>query len=227
MRHTITSTGRSSVRQKYDEAARTAPDSVVEAATHLLELCRKPTLSPVVSRVLYAIADATAHLNQQAAGHAAGERTNLGVLLRILEEGALGVDAEDPLANARLRWIIDRRRLAHAEGRPLPTRDVEALLGVTRQAVAKARAEGRLVGLPSGSSQYVYPSWQFGESGVLAGLREVRRVLNGGDDPWAFTAFMVSPNARLGAETPLAVLRRGGVKDVVRAAEAHGEHGAA
>jgi len=219
---------RSSARQKYEEAVRTAPDGAVEAATRLLELGRKPTLGPVVSRVLYAVADATTLLNKHAASRAAGERTNLGVLLRILEEAAaLDLGVEDPLANARLRWIVDRRRLAHAEGRPLPTREVEALLGITRQAVAKARAEGRLVGLPSEGGQYVYPSWQFGESGVLAGLREVRRAFPGGDDPWAFTGFMVSPNARLDGETPLAALRRGGMHDVIRAAEVHGEHGAA
>jgi hypothetical protein len=217
-----------SARRDFDEAARAAPDGAVEATTRLLELSRKPTLGPVVSRVLHAVADATTRLSQQTASHAAGERTNLGVLLRILEEvGAFDLEAEDPLANARLRWIIDRRRLAQAAGRPLPTRDVEKLLGITRQAVAKARAEGRLVGLPSGSGQYVYPSWQFGESGVLAGLREVRRALSGGGDPWTFTAFMVSPNARLDSETPLTSLRRGAVQDVIRAAEAYGEHGAA
>jgi len=143
------------------------------------------------------------------------------------EVAALGLEAEDPLANARLRWIVDRRRLVHAEGRPLPTREVEALLGISRQAVAKVRTEGRLVGLPSGGGQYAYPSWQFGESGVLAGLREVRRALSGEDDPWTFTAFIVSPNARLDGETPLAVLRRGELSDVMRAAEAYGEHGAA
>ena len=219
---------RNSALQKCEEAVRTAPDSVVEATTHLLELSQKPTLGPVVSRVLYAVADATTHLNKQVADHAAGERTNIGVLLRILEEAAtLDLETEDPLANARLRWIIDRRRLAHAEGRPLPTREVETLLGITRQAVARARAEGRLVGLPSGSGQYVYPSWQFNEMGVLPGLREVRQALRGGEDPWTFTAFMVSPNARLGDQTPLEILRRGGLKDVIRAAEAHGEHGAA
>jgi hypothetical protein len=215
-------------REKYEEVIRAVPDSTLEAAARILELSRNPSLSPVVSRVLHAVADATTRLSQQAASQAASERTNVGVLLRILEEVAtLGLEPEDPLANARLRWIVDRRRLAHAEGRPLPSREVEALLGISRQAVAKARAEGRLVGLPVGSGQYVYPSWQFGESGVVAGLREVRRVLSGGDDPWTLTAFMVSPNARLDEETPLVVLRRGELSNVLRAAEAFGEHGAA
>lgn len=216
------------VRRKCEEAVRMAPASIVEATARLLELSQKPALSPVVSRALYAVADVTTHLNKQDAENAASERTNIGVLLHILEEAAmLDLEDEDPLASARLRWIIDRRRLAHAEGRPLPAREVEALLGITRQAVAKARAEGRLVGLPSGSGQYVYPSWQFNESGMLPGLREVRQALSGGNDPWTFTAFMVSPNARLGNQTPLNVLRRGSLKDVIRAAEAYGEQGAA
>lgn len=217
-----------SVREKYEEAIHGAPASAVAAATRLLELSQQPTLGAVIARALYAVADATSHLNSKGASHAASERTHLDVLLRLLAESApLGSETDDPLATARLRWIIDRRRLAHAEGHPMAAHDVAALLGITRQAVAKARAEGRLVGLPSAGGQYVYPSWQFGESGVLAGLREVRRALSGGDDPWTFTAFMISSNARLGGETPLTVLRRGDVDEVLRAAHAYGEHGAA
>jgi hypothetical protein len=66
----------------------------------------------------------------------------------------------DPLADARLRWIRDRERLLWAEGQPLKAKEVGELLGVTRQAVARARAEGRLVGLPTGRGTYLYPSWQ-------------------------------------------------------------------
>src|SRR4051812_24705021 len=99
-----------SARAKYEDAIRAAPDSTLEATMRILELSRKSNLGPVVSRVLHAVADATTQLGQQAASHAASERTNMGVLLRVLEEvAALGLEAEDPLANARLRWIVDRR----------------------------------------------------------------------------------------------------------------------
>ena len=66
------------------------------------------------------------------------------------------------------------------------------------------------------------------EGGVSEGpFASLNMGLRGGDDPWTFTAFMVSPNARLDGETPLAVLRRGELNNVMRAVEAHGEHGAA
>jgi hypothetical protein len=97
---------------------------------------------------------------------------------------------------------------------------------VTRQAVARARAEGRLVGLPTARGTYLYPSWQFDRAGVLPGLRAVRGALDGAD-PWTLTAFMVAPNSRLDGETPLVALRRGDIEAAVRAARAYGEHGAA
>jgi hypothetical protein len=124
-----------------------------------------------------------------------------------------------------------------AEGEPLTSEAVEQLLGVTRQAVAKARAEGRLLSLPTGRGTYVYPSWQFGPSGVLQGFRKVREALAaaqgqaaGEEDPWLVAAFMVSSNSRLDDDSPLAVLRRARQEDadaVVRDAAAWGEHSAA
>ena len=228
MPRTLDRTDRDRVtREEYAAVADHAPESAVEAATRLLELSQEPALGPVISRTLHAIAEVTGHLSPKAASHAAAERTHMDVLLRVLQEAPLDSVADAPLVNARLRWIADRRRLAHAEGHPLPGPQVATLLGITRQAIAKARAEGRLVGLPSAGRQYVYPSWQFTESGALAGLREVRQALSGGEDPWTFTAFMVSPNTRLDGETPLAALRHGSVDDVLRAARAYGEHGAA
>jgi hypothetical protein len=41
------------------------------------------------------------------------------------------------------------------------------------------------------------------------------------------TAFLVAPNSRLNGDTPLAMIRRGDVEAVLRAARAYGEHGAA
>lgn len=211
----------------YEAAARAAPSGAVEAAARLLRLSREPVAGVLLARAMTGLADIAGRLDRRALGEAAGEPTNLGALLRVLEHpGAADLLAgDDPLADARLRWIRDRARLLSAEGRPLPSCEVATLLGISRQAVAKARADGRLVGLPTGSRAYVYPAWQFGPGGPLGGLRDVRRAL--GDDPWTLTAFVVAPNSRLDGETPLAALRRGELAAVLGAARAYGEQGAA
>ena len=211
----------------FEAAARGAPPGAADAARRLLALSREPLVGAVLSRSMNALADLAARLDRRGAGEAASERTDLAALLRLLECSASAglLEPIDPLADARLRWIRDRDRLLSAEGRPLQASEVAALLGVTRQAVAKARAEGRLIGLPTGRHAYLYPSWQFDRAGVLSGLRAVREAL-GDDDPWTLTAFMVAPNSRLDGDTPLAALRRGDADAAARAARAYGEHGA-
>jgi hypothetical protein len=216
------------VTRDFEAAARKAPAGAVEAARRLLELSREPVVGAVLSRTMHALVDLAAGLGRREAGEAAGERSDLAALLRLLESSAVAgrLEQVDPLADARLRWIRDRERLLCAEGQPLAAREVGDLLGVTRQAVAKARAAGRLVGLPTGRGTYLYPSWQFDRDGALHGLRAVREALDDAD-PWTLTAFMVAPNSRLDGDTPLAALRRGDVEAAVRAARAYGEHGAA
>jgi hypothetical protein len=175
-----------------------------------------------------ALADLAGRLDRRALGEAASAPSNVATLLRVLEHPAAVelLERDDPLADARLRWIRDRQRLLYAEGRPLTTKEVEALLGVSRQAIAKARTEGRLVGVPTGRGTYAYPSWQFEPGGPLIGLRNLRQAL-GDEDPWTLVAFVVAPNSRLDGDTPLARLRRGELEVVLQAARAYGEHGAA
>jgi hypothetical protein len=222
-----------------DTAARAAPPGAVEAARRLLDLSHEPLAGAALSRAMSALAEIASDLDRRSLGEAAGARSDTAALLRLLEDPAAlsHLQQTDPLADARLRWVRDRERLLHAEGEPLAAAAVEQFLGVTRQAVAKARTEGRLLGLPTGRGTYVYPSWQFGPSGILPGLRATRQALAavdgravGDDDPWLVAAFMVSPTGRLDDESPLAVLRRGRQQDVeavVRAAAAYGEQGAA
>jgi ribosomal protein S21 len=185
-----------------------------------------------LSRALDAFVDLASRADRETLASAAKAPTDVDALVTMLTAPASldRVTVTDPLADARLRWVRDRERLLHAEGQPLGTREVAEILRVSRQAIAKGRASGRLVGVPFGPGRYVYPSWQFGPLGPLRGLRELRRVLDAGDgDAWTLVAFVLAPNSRLDDQTPLSVLRRGQDRDVeavLDAARAYGEHGA-
>ena len=192
-----------------------------------------PQSSGALARALNALVDLASRVDRKTLDAAANAPTDVDALVTMLTAPTSidRVTETDPLADARLRWVRDRQRLLHAEGQPLGTREVAEVLGVSRQAIAKARADGRLVAVPLGPYRYVYPSWQFGPSGPLRGLRELRQVLDAGDgDVWTLIAFVLAPNSRFDDATPLSLLRRGqdhDVEVVLRAARAYGEHGAA
>ncbi|MDI3340090.1 MAG: hypothetical protein QJR03_06115 [Sphaerobacter sp.] len=211
-------------------AARDASPSVVAAILRLLQQVDSPAEGAFVARALNALARLTAALDDATLGEAAGARSDYEVLLDALDApAALAVLREDdPLAAARLRGLQARIRLLAAEGGTLSSTQVADLLGITRQAVDKRRKAGRLIGLATGRRGYAYPLWQFDPErrGVLPGLEAVLAALRA-HDPWMQVAFFLTPDVRLGGETPLAVLRRGDVAAVRRAAEAYGEQGAA
>src|ERR1700704_2557618 len=130
---------------------------------------------------------------------------------------------DDPLAEARLRGIEERKRLLAAEGGTLSGQEVASLLNISRQAVYKRYRAGQLLAVDCGRHGFALPAWQFVPGGVLAGLDEVLVALPD-LDAWMKLAFFLTENAAVGGKTPLSALRRGRVKDVLRAAELQGEH---
>lgn len=212
-----------------DQAARDAPPSVVEATARLLRTGRSPVKAVFLARALNALARLASTVDERALGDASGASSDYAVLVRALESpavvGELGRD--DPLAATRLRGLESKERLLAAEGGVLPAEHVARLLGMTRQGVDKRRKTGRLIGLSRGRRGYAYPLWQFHPAGgTLPGLEEVLAAL-AGYDPWIQASFMLSGDARLQGETPLAELRRGRLAAVLRSARAYGEQGAA
>ena len=83
-----------------------------------------------------------------------------------------------------------------------------------------------MLGLPAGNGAFLYPAWQFDARGPVPGLDTVLAKMTVAS-PWMRAAFFLSGDATLNGETPLAVLRRGDVEAVVRAAAMYGEQGAA
>jgi hypothetical protein len=132
----------------------------------------------------------------------------------------------EPYQEALRRGREAQRELLAAEGGVLSGAAVAELLGLSRQAVDKRRRSGRLIGLTTGRRGIVYPAWQFTERGVLPGLEEVLEDL-AGHDPWMQAIFMLTPDAWLDEQSPLAELKKGHLDRVRVAAQMLGVHGAA
>ena len=204
-----------------------ATDLLHEAAKALEQLV-EPTRQIAATRALRAVTKAIANSPIQALAEAASASTDVEVLVRALQQPDTieTLKSDDPLGPARLRGLREREKLLEVEGGTLSADHVAKHLGITRQAVNKRRQQGALVGLDAGRHGYLYPAWQFVREGTIPDLEPALQTLKG-HDPWMQHIFMVSGNTRLTDRTPLDALRQGLLDDVLTAARALGEHGAA
>lgn len=197
--------------RRLNEAARHAPIDAVEAAAQALgALVRHQERSTFVTWVLRTLVE--------------NEIADLEELLEVLGRPEVLADLRrrDPLAAARLRGLRAKKHLLEAEGGAVSGRELAQALGITRQAVDKRRLAGKLIGIDLGKRGYAYPVWQIGLNGMDAILAELDEV-----DPWTQVLFMLSANNWLNGETPLAMLRRGELDEVLNAARLYGEQTAA
>jgi hypothetical protein len=178
-------------------------------------------------RALRAVARLSQQMGEASLREAVSASSDYGVLLTALESepGLAALSPEDPLAEARLRGIKARTRLLEAEGGTLRAQEVASLLNISRQAAYKRYRAGRLLAVDCGRHGFAFPAWQFVPGGVLPGLEEVLAAL-ADFDSWMKLAFLLEANVATGGKPPLAALRKGQLRDVLRAAELHGEHGA-
>lgn len=129
----------------------------------------------------------------------------------------------DPLLTARLRGTKAKKQMLEIEGEPWSSKDVAQYLDVALNTVSKQRRQGKILGLHCGSRGYVFPSWQFQSHEVLPGMNEVLQVLNNNLVPdWDKLRFFVTSDSLLEDKTPLAYLRSGMVKKVVKTARTYG-----
>jgi hypothetical protein len=129
-------------------------------------------------------------------------------------------------AEALARGTEMSREILRAEGGVITGPEIAQRLGMTPEAVEQKRGRNELFWLdtPDGN---VYPLFQLSGDALLPGIREVLAAFQE-PDPWARVWFMLSGDYRLDGRRPLDVLREGGrISDVVRAANAYGEQGAA
>jgi hypothetical protein len=161
---------------------------------------------------------------------AVGAATDTDVLFRSLEDAAafgaeVNPDTPDPLTAALLRGAERKRAMLRAEGGVLSAQQLAHHLGITPQGVGRKRERNQVFWVDVGDG-YVYPAFQIGASGLLAGVREVLAAFRV-SDPWMRVNFMLTGDRRLDDRRPIDVLRAGAIADVVRAAAAYGEQGAA
>ena len=197
--------------RRLNEAARHAPIDAVEAAAQALGVVvQHQERSAFVTWVLRTLVE--------------NEIADLEELVEVLGQSEVLADMRrrDPLAAARLRGLRAKKQLLEAEGGVVSGRELAQAIGITRQAVDKRRLAGKLIGIDLGKRGYAYPVWQIGLDGMDAVLAELDEM-----DAWTQALFMLSANNWLNGETPLAMLRRGELDEVLNAARLYGEQTAA
>ena len=153
----------------------------------------------------------------------------LARLVGIAFEFTLGAGSsrEDKLARSHVRGLAARQQLVAAEGGSWSSEDVARLLQVSKTAVLKRLAAGRLLAWREERLQAArFPRWQFDEHGhVLAGLEKVLEVLNQDErlDAWGKILFFLQEKPSLDGRRPLDLLREGKLKEVRLAAQAYAE----
>lgn len=138
-----------------------------------------------------------------------------------------GESREDKLKRAHVRGLDARQQLAEAEGGSSSSEEVARLLQISKTAVLKRLAAGRLLAWREERLQAArFPRWQFDKHGhVLNGLAEVLEVLNKDErlDAWGKILFFLQEKPSLGGQRPLDLLREGKLEEVRLAAEAYAE----
>ena len=197
-----------------------APKSTQKAISKIIKTSdNQPLKAAFLTRViegLIEIADSSDLVDITAAN------SNYEVLLAALQtpEALNLLSKNDPLAKAKLRGLTLKQQLIEAEGGCASSEEIAEMLGISRQAINQRRQRGKLIGLPRGKGKYIYPLWQFTDTGkTLVGLETVLKQLSE-VDPWTQITFFLNPNLRLNNKTPLEVLQMGEIEPVVNSATA-------
>ena len=176
----------------------------------------------VMHRSLRSLTVSIAALSARDLKEAASQETDIDVLMEALRR-ALAKNANHA-ALSQLQLTTRMQALLKVEGGSIKVGEVQKILGISRQAIARRREQGKLLALPL-SRTFLFPAWQFSAKGMWPGMEEVLLALRD-LDPWMKLAFLLTSNGRLEGKIPLEELRRNKISDVREAALSFGEQGA-
>jgi len=183
-------------RLKFDEIGRLAAD--------LTELAARPNV------FLKVLSFARTMAAEQGDGGPAAQTLKLvggghGALIDV-EEGTRRLNAVSETAGPE-NW---------AESELLGPEAMVERLGVSRSTLHNWRKDGRVIALRKGLRNHLYPVRQFAGTAPLAGIAEVLTTMADPDEAWE---WLITPNTYTDGEAPLALLERGKVEAVQRAAD--------
>jgi nucleoid DNA-binding protein len=131
--------------------------------------------------------------------------------------------------SARALALLRGKEISEADlkesGGSFTLQDVESLLGISRQAIDKKVQDNALLAIPGPHGRRRYPVVQFTTDGTVPGLQKVLKSLPS-TNGWFRLNFLVTPDAHLGDQRPVDVLKQGHIEPVVTAAKAVGVQGA-
>ncbi len=131
------------------------------------------------------------------------------------------VGRSDPFDFDFERRTLPKRQALVDSGKLLPAAKIWEGLGISRQALNKAVATGRIFTVDVGAAQY-YPAFYLDGDLDRKTLAKVTQLL-GSLPGWTRWQFFTTPKASLGNVTPLKALSRGKVEQVEKAAAAFAE----
>lgn len=211
-------------------ARRAQPEPLEEATGRVRRAATTELRKAVAARSLSAVARFLDTATEEELGRIAAAPSDYLALAEELSypEALEIMQRDDPLAAARTRGFKMMDQLLRAEGGCLNVDAVAKRLRMSRQGVDKRRKAGRLLAVELGRRGYAYPAWQLAERGILPGLEDILVLLSEKAMPsWDVLAFFLNKTDRLEGNSPLEALRKGDLDEVVRAASAYGEQGAA
>ncbi|HEX5832141.1 MAG TPA: hypothetical protein VFY16_14255 [Gemmatimonadaceae bacterium] len=171
------------------------------------------------------LANAPLELLKSAAAAPTGAGS-LATLVGHLPEADPTLADADPEAAALARAADEKRRLIETVP-TLTAAEVARRLNITPSAVRKARGERRMLAVELGAEQR-YPLFQFAESQVRPGVREVLAALDAAPvrSPWAQLDLLTAPDAVPDGRSVAELLRDGDIDAALAAIHAYGEGGA-
>lgn len=180
-----------------------------------------PFTSALEERLQRAVTAVSRSVSRQELARLLGEPNDLLVLTTLVTDYLTNLPPTDrSMADAFARGAAIKIEMIKSAGGMMSGEQVAALLGVTRQAIAKQRKAAKLLAMPTPSGDYVFPAYQFTKDGPVRGLAQALHAFQT-TDPWYRLQVLSTPDPNLGGATPFKSLAEGRVEAVVDAIKAH------